>query len=336
MKRAEVDIALRFMASLGLTAGDLTSAQAGGTSMPTIGEYIQWMAIKAPKGTNHYRYYLSIIEKEWGQRPLDSLSEAEIEELAARHRRRAIARANSRGGHGAHANVISALRFLYHAAVNEGLIEPEANTAAEVVKATQPSRPARVLSVEQIGDLGRVASTTGDDTELDALILRLHIETACRRNAVLALRIEDLDRDDCLARLHEHDGAIRWQPISPTLMNHLLSHIRCRGGRNTTDHVLRYQRGTPVDIARYQYLVRRFRCELAWADALQVNMDWIHHTTQAFVEKQFGHRTADLFKHGPAHIDNHEHHDHYDPRRLASVAEVLVALTGEPHPLARR
>ncbi len=65
-------------------------------------------------------------------------------------------------------------------------------------------------------------------------------------------------------------------------------------------------------------------------------MDWICQTTEAFVEKQFGRRTASLFKRGPRRIDNHEHHDRYDPRRIAQVAEVLVALTGAPHPLARK
>jgi hypothetical protein len=37
----------------------------------------------------------------------------------------------------------------------------------------------------------------GDDPALDALILRLHIETACGRGGALALRPIDLDPDQC-------------------------------------------------------------------------------------------------------------------------------------------
>ncbi len=336
MTRDHVDTALQFVASLGLTLDDLASAHVDRARIPTISQYIQQVTIEKPKGMSHYSSYWPIIETAWGQRPLDSLTEVEIEELAAWHRRRAVVRANSKGGRGAEANVISAMRFLYQDAEDDGLIQPDANPAAKAGKTPQPPGPARVLSLNQIADLGRVASTTGDDTELDALILRLHIETACRRKPVLALRIEDLERDDCLVRLHEYGGAIRWQPISPTLMNRLLGHIRHRGGRKATDQVLRYQDGRPVRRARHQLLVRRFRRELPWADELQVNMDWICQTTEAFVEKQFGRRTANLFKRGPARIDNDEDHDRYDPRNLAPVAEVLVALTGEPHPLARQ
>ncbi|MEV6430353.1 hypothetical protein [Nocardia sp. NPDC051463] len=335
MKHDDVHAALRFVASLGLTLDDLATEHADRARIPTISQYIQRLAIKKPESTNHYRSYWTIIETEWGQRPLDSLTVAEIEVVAAEHRSRAAVRANSRGGYGAEANIIAALRFLYQNAETAGLIRPDSNPAAKARKTSQASGPARALSLDQIEDLGRVASTTGDDTELDALILRLHIETACRRSSVLALRIEDLERDDCLVRLNERGGAIRWQPISPTLMNRLLDHVRHRGGRKATDRVPRYHDGAPVALARYQYLVRRVRGELPWADELQVNMDWIGRTTEAFVKNRFGRTTANLFKRGIAHIDRTEAHNRYDPRRLAPVAEVLVALTGEPHPLAR-
>jgi integrase len=227
------------------------------------------------------------------------------------------------------------MRFLYQNAQDDGLIEPEANPAAQARKTPQPPGLARALSVEQIEDLGRVASTTGDDTELDALILRLHIETACSRGPALALRIEDLERDSCLIRLHEYRGVIRWQPISPTLMNCLLDHVRDRGGRQATDRVLRYQNGTPADLARYQYLVRRFRRELPWADELQVNMNWVCHTTETFVETKFGHHTATLFKQRRARRQDTEDQNRFDPHRPATVAAVLAALTGEAHPLVR-
>jgi hypothetical protein len=57
------------------------------------------------------------------------------------------------------------------------------------------------------------------DPALDTLLLRLHIETACRRGGALALMPDDLDPEQCLIRLREKGGILRWQPVSPTLMS---------------------------------------------------------------------------------------------------------------------
>ncbi|WP_327097000.1 hypothetical protein OIE68_45275 [Nocardia vinacea] len=48
-----------------------------------------------------------------------------------------------------------------------------------------------------------------NDPDLDALILRLHIETACRRGGALTLRLNDLDPEQCLIYLREKDGSDR-------------------------------------------------------------------------------------------------------------------------------
>jgi hypothetical protein len=47
---------------------------------------------------------------------------------------------------------------------------------------------------------------------------------ACRRGGALALRPDDLDRDQCLIRLREKGETVRWQPVSPTLMARLIQH----------------------------------------------------------------------------------------------------------------
>ena len=65
------------------------------------------------------------------------------------------------------------------------------------------------------GQINEVAATTGDDPELDTLMLRLHTETACRRGGALALRPQDLDPDQCLVLLREKGETVRWQPVSP-------------------------------------------------------------------------------------------------------------------------
>jgi hypothetical protein len=67
---------------------------------------------------------------------------------------------------------------------------------------------------------------------LDTLILRLHTETACRR--ALALRPCDLDPDQCLIRLREQGEAVRWQPVSPTLMARIYSSTPTNAARRQT------------------------------------------------------------------------------------------------------
>lgn len=108
-------------------------------------------------------------------------------------------------------------------------------------------------------ELSEIASSTGNDPELDALIIRLHLETACRRGGTLGLHVADLNVADCLIRLREKGGTVRWQPISPTLTRHLLDHVRTRGELETTTRLLRYRDGGPIGRHRFNYVTKRFR-----------------------------------------------------------------------------
>ncbi|MFE7800858.1 tyrosine-type recombinase/integrase [Nocardia sp. NPDC057440] len=183
--------------------------------------------------------------------------------------------------------------------------------------------------------IGRVAATTGNDPELDALILRLHIETACRRGAVLALSLEDLNHADCLVRLHEKGEIIRWQPVSLQLMTRLVEHVERRGGAPATEKVLRYRNGKPVGRRRYDYLTKRIREHLPWADILQISIHGVRHTTLTFVEREFGVAIARAYA-------GHTHSGGtggatltYTTPSIVEPAEALSAITGQPHPLAR-
>ncbi|MGY2033639.1 site-specific integrase, partial [Nocardia gipuzkoensis] len=74
----------------------------------------------------------------------------------------------------------------------------------------QPSHRYAIPS-GQLAEIWTVAATIGNDNDpdLDALILRLYIETACRRGGALALCPHDLDPDQCLVYLREKDGTDR-------------------------------------------------------------------------------------------------------------------------------
>jgi integrase len=82
--------------------------------------------------------------------------------------------------------------------------------------------------------------------------MRFHVETGCRQCGALALRPCDLDREQCLVRLREKGGAVRWQPVSPTLMKHLIAHVEERGAPSDRP-LFRYRNGPRIGRRRYSY-----------------------------------------------------------------------------------
>jgi integrase len=134
--------------------------------------------------------------------------------------------------------------------VADGLLTEAQNPAMKVDKPRRKPSTRRGLPDERVAELVDVASRTGDDPALDALMLRFHIETACRRGGLLSLHRTDLDPEQCLVLLHEKAETQRWQPVSPTLMAHLLAHVEKRGG----DHggpLFRHANGSAISKAHH-------------------------------------------------------------------------------------
>ncbi|WP_280230910.1 site-specific integrase [Nocardia cyriacigeorgica] len=191
------------------------------------------------------------------------------------------------------------------------------------------------LTPQQVADLGRVASQTGNDVELDALIVRLHVETACRRDAALRLQVQDLSLDDCTVLLHHKGGVDAWHPISPLLAQRLVEHVDHRGGTTAqaAQQVLRTRTGRPITSRRYDNLHGRFRSHLPWAAAKGVTVHWLRHTTLTFVEREFGEAVARRYA---AHKDpGTTATPIYTKASLVECAHALVAATGQPHPLTQ-
>ena len=99
-----------------------------------------------------------------------------------------MARRNARGGRSAAEHLVAALRCLYKHAEDDGLINQADNPARKVDKPRRLPTTRRALPDNRLAEINQVAATTGDDPELDTLLLRLHTETACRRGGALALR----------------------------------------------------------------------------------------------------------------------------------------------------
>ncbi|WP_433722465.1 hypothetical protein ACQP0C_21610 [Nocardia sp. CA-129566] len=100
-------------------------------------------------------------------------------------------------------HVIDALRRVYKHAEDNRIIDPRDNPAARLTKPRRTRSNRRALPEDLLTEINRVAATTGNDPQLDTLLLRLHTETACRRGGALALRPQDLDPVQSVILLRE-------------------------------------------------------------------------------------------------------------------------------------
>ncbi len=315
---------------LGLTPDDLTWTP---VAAPTFAEYLPIVRKAAGPGANRtYGSYWDRIHDAYATRHLDEVVATDIEILMRETMANTVQRRNSRGGTSAGEHLLAAMRALYTHAIADGRVHPRCNPAAVVAKPRRPANDRRALSNPELTQINHVAATTGDDPVLDTLILRIHHETACRRQAAILLQEDDLDEQWHLLRLREKNNAIRWQPISPTLTRALTEHRAHRGtGHPSPASLLHYRNGDPLTTRRYDHLWERIGSELPWVAAQNISTHWIRHTTLTWVERHYGHAIARAYA---SHKSNDDTTSVYTKANLTEVATALSALTGEPHPHA--
>jgi integrase len=333
-QQAVVEAALVLLERMGLSPADLAAAPQARKRVPTFTEYVPVVSGAVSAGTRRaYGSYWNRIVEHWGDRHLDEIAPSEIRQLMTWVKTHVVARRNTRGGRSAQEHLVAALRCLYQRAVEDGLIGEADNPARKVAKPRRLPSTRRAVPEARLAEINEIAATTGDDPELDTLLLRLHTETACRRGGALALRPQDLDPDQCLVLLREKGETVRWQPVSLTLMGRLVQHGQERhapaGGQ-----LLRYADGRPVTSRRYDHLWTRIGRHLPWVRTQQISMHLIRHTTLTWVERNFGYAVARAYA---GHTDSSGDAGATSTYVRASVSEVaaaLAALTSEPHPLA--
>jgi integrase/recombinase XerC len=265
-RQAVVEAALVLLERMGLTPADLAAVPQNLPQVPTFAEYVPVVSAAVSAGTRRaYGSYWNRVIDQWGDRRLDEPTPSEIRQLMAYVKTHVVARRNARGGRSAQEHLVAALRCVYRRAVDDGLITQADNPARKVAKPRRLPTTRLALPDTRLAEINQVAATTGDDPELDTLILRLHTETACfsRRGGALALRPRDLDPDQCLVLLREKGETVRWQPVSPTLMACLIEHGQER--RAAADgRLLRYAGGRPITHRRYDHLWTRIGRHLPW------------------------------------------------------------------------
>jgi integrase/recombinase XerC len=326
--------AMLVLERMGLTPADLLSAPAPRPAAPTFAEYIPVVSALVSKGCRRaYGSYWNRVTEQWGSRGIDEPTPSEIRQLVQYVRENVVQRRNSRGGRSAAEHLIGALRCMYKQAEDDGLISAADNPARKVDKPRRLPSTRCAIADTRLAEINSTAAATGDDPELDTLLLRLHTETACRAGGALALRPDDLDPEQCLIRLREKGETVRSQPVSPTLMAALIRHGQERHA-SPGGQLLRYCSGRPITHRRYDYLWQRLGRHLPWVRAQQISMHWIRHTTLTWVERRFGHAVAQAYA---GHADGSGDTGATSTYVRASVHEVATALaelTGEPHPLA--
>jgi integrase len=335
MTDADVEAARLVLASLGVSPEQLLAVGRVTGLLPTIRDYLSQVQNAVPAGTRRaYGTYWQRIVDVWGDRRIDEPTPLEIRQLAEEMKAHVVVRKNSRGGRSAAEHLIAALRCMYRHAVADQLIAEADNPATRVAKPRRLASTRRALPSDRLAEINDVAAVTGNDPELDLLILRLHTETACRRGGALAICPEDLDVEQCLVRLHEKGETVRWQPVSPTLMRHLLLHAEERGAASG-DRLFRYRTGQPITARRYDYLWTRLGKHLPWVARQGVTTHWLRHTTLTWVERNFGYGVAREYA-GHTGKSDAGTTTTYVRADLHEVATALAAMTGEPHPLAER
>ncbi|WP_327116966.1 site-specific integrase [Nocardia sp. NBC_01730] len=335
-RAADIAAALRVLDGLGLNLADLHTTPPPRPPAPTFAEFIPAVhdAMPAGRTRDHYKTYWDKLLQQngWPEHRIDEVTLAQLEQLAEKIKASRVRRRNGRDGRKVVQHVIDALRYLYRRAEHDELIDPADNPTTKLDKPRTLPSTRRALPAALLAEIGRVAATTGNDPELDTLLLRLHTETACRRAGALVLRPRDLDPLQCLILLREKGDTQRWQPVSPTLMRALCRHSEDRGGA-ANEQLLRYRNGHPITRRRYDHLFNRLGRHLPWVLTHGISIHWLRHTTLTWVERTFSYAVAREFA---GHTDNHSEGatTTYIRATVEEVAAAVALLTGEPHPLA--
>lgn len=205
--------------------------------------------------------------------------------------------AQHRDGRGASENFIAATRSLFKMAVDDFRLYANPAHAERVKKPQRPEPERKALTAERLQQMWDAVRTGGNDPALDALMVRTHLETACRAGGLLSLKVRDLHLESRSLRLYEKGGTVNDQPASLELLEALMAHAEERGsvdgrlpGSTPVFHYKRYKDGRPHPLTRkrYETLFGRLRRELDWAQTDWLRSHHLRHTTITAVERQFG------------------------------------------------
>jgi integrase/recombinase XerC len=172
-QHAAVEAALVLLERMGLSPADLVAAPRNQQRVPTFAEYVPVVSAAVTAGTRRaYGSYWNRIVEHWGTRRLDEPTPSEIRQLMTWVKTHVVTRRNARAGRSAQEHLVAALRCLYRRAVEDGLISEADDPARKVAKPRRLPSTRRAVPETRLAEINQVAASTGDDPELDTLLLR--------------------------------------------------------------------------------------------------------------------------------------------------------------------
>ncbi len=278
--------------------GKLGEAPAS-TKAPTVNEIILEVDKLVRAETKRaYKPYWLFLAEEHGDKSLDDIDKPMLEKLLRKlgeAPRQSVKRKNWKNGSGAKRSAVHAWRRLWQYAVDKGFTTKNPAQALPMPKRLPNER--RGLTRAEVELIYSVAASGGDDPGLDCLILRLLLETGCRRMGALKLTTGCIKQDKQTLLLKEKNGKEREMPISLVLQQNLIELARTRGASFDDDEspLLRYANGTPLTDRRFDYLFRRIQTAKPFSDAANVSAHWLRHTAIRWIERAFSEATAATF-----------------------------------------
>jgi site-specific recombinase XerD len=148
---------------------------------------------------------------------------------------------------------------------------------------------------DELGEIWRIATTTGRDRLLDELLMTFLRHTAARREGCLNLALDHLDERRARVRLTEKGGETRELPMASWLIRRLRELALSRGARGSGEAVFRMSDGRPMTRRHFNSLFDRIDRHLNWTEPMDVATHWIRHTTLADIAAVSDVRVAAAF-----------------------------------------
>ena len=304
-----------------------------------------------------------IIWPGFGERLLTDLRRTELEASHVWPRARALAEARRRDrnraargqepcgwtGNSAVELMISATRQLYRYARDDGYVPADFSPAAGIPKPGRGGSRRRRMTDSELDELFFVCTSTGNDPELDTMLLRFHLATGARQEGAIRLKLRHLrdqdativipDKNSLAKRGNDHREDER-VPVPPSLIAELRRFAQSRGSEQPNEPVFCYRTAhprthepnPPLTSRRYDTLHKRVKRYCAWAAKGEWGSHWLRHHAAGEMEDLGGRAVKQRFlRHRP-----NGQTDNYAVATIEEVAEVAALRTGEPHPLARR
>ena len=287
----------------------------------------------------------------FGDRYADTILPSELETALAFVEKRALGTASKRAearesldrvtrtsnASGAKYNAVGAWRRMFKVAVKDRHLTKAFDPSQEVAKPKRSEGTRQALEQQQLEDAVRLIETTGDDPELDRLIVDTILIAGARREGILNLTLSGIDRTEMTVRLDEKFGKVVHQPVPDWLIAELHAFAIARGAVRPADQVFRKRAGGkraggPITGRRFDNIFQRLQAGLEWADVEQVSAHTLRHHAISVVERASSKAVSLRF----ARHEPEDANDRYSKATDKEVAQVIVRLYGGDHPWVHR